>query len=320
MDYIESARNVFNTEISALKAMRDALDSTFSDILKELTVCKGKVVITAIGKPGHIAKKVSATLSSLGTPSIYLHPAEAMHGDLGILTSDDVVIAMSYSGESDEIIAILPVIKMIGCKLIALTGNRNSTLASAADIVQVFPKFEEACHMNLAPTSSTTVELCYCDALAIVASEVYGYTKEDFGRIHPAGSLGKKLILKVDDLMAKKGEIAKIKTKSLLMAAITEMTKKKLGIVSVVDPNDYVLGVLTDGDLRRAIEKKMDIYNVIVDDMMTKNPYTITKGKLAIEALNFLKDKSINSLPVVDNNKLIGTITWQMIVKAGIVL
>ena len=320
MDRLKEARRVFDTEIFALEKTRDALDEVFLNILELIVNCKGKVIITGMGKPGHIAAKLAATFSSLGTPSFRLHPAEAMHGDLGMVSENDIVIAMSFSGESDEIIKILPNIKMIGAKLIGITGNENSTLAKECDVVQILPKFKEACHLGLAPTSSTTAILCYGDALAVVASEIYGFKDSDFGLFHPAGALGKKLILKVDDLMAKGVDIPYVKTNTLLMNAIPLMSKKRLGIISVVDEENHLLGIICDGDLRRIIEKKIDIYSVTVNDVMIKNPKTITKDKLAINALNYLKQNSINNLPVIDNNNvLIGTITWQQIIKAGIV-
>lgn len=320
MDKLTEAKKVFDIEIAALKKTRDSLDETFVKILDLITTCKGKVIVTGMGKPGHIATKMAATFSSLGTSSFCLHPGEAMHGDLGMISENDVVIAMSYSGESDEIVRILPNIKMIGAKMVAITGNPNSALAKAADIVQVLPKFDEACYLGLAPTSSTTSVLCYGDALAVVASGIYGFTNSDFGKFHPAGALGKKLILKVDDLMAKEDAVPKVSCGTPLMTAIEVMSKKALGIVSVVDENDMVCGIITDGDLRRILERRVDIYSVLVDEVMTKNPYTMTPDKLAIDSLLFIKDKSINSLPIVDlKGKLVGTVTWQLIVKAGIV-
>ena len=201
MNIINEAKRVFDIEISALEKTRDSLDGDFEAILRAVISCTGKVIITGMGKPGHIGEKLAATFSSLGTPSFFLHPAEAMHGDLGMVAKDDVVIAISFSGESDEIVKILPTIKLIGAKLIGITGNGNSTLAEASDIVQVLPDFEEACYLGLAPTSSTTVALCYGDALAVVASGVYGFKDADFGKFHPAGALGKKLIYRVNDLM-----------------------------------------------------------------------------------------------------------------------
>lgn len=321
MDKLIEGKKVFDIEIEALKRTRDALDFTFVRILELIVNCKGKVIITGMGKPGHIAEKLAATFASLGTPSFFLHPGEAMHGDLGMVANDDLVIAISYSGESDEIVKILPNIKMIGATLVGITGNENSTLAQASDYVQVLPKFKEACYLGLAPTSSTTAVLCYGDALAVVASGVYGFKDADFGKFHPAGALGKKLILKVDDLMAHDEEIPMVKSGVLLMDAITVISKKGLGIVSVVDENNRLLGIICDGDLKRIIEKKIDIYSVVVDDVMIKNPKTFRKERLAIDALHFIKSHNINNLPIVDeNNILVGTITWQQIVKAGIVV
>ena len=321
MSKLDEGKHVFDVEIKALQKTRDALNETFLSILALVTQCEGKVIITGMGKPGHIATKIAATFSSLGTPSFCLHPAEAMHGDLGMISKNDIVIAMSYSGESDEIINILPNIKMIGAKIVAITGNADSTLSKAADIVQVFPEFEEACYLGMAPTSSTTAELVYGDALAVVASGIYGFKASDFGKFHPAGALGKKLILKVDDLMAKGKEVPKIYQNELLMDAITEMSKKGIGVVSVVDNENRLVGIITDGDLRRIIEKRVDIYSESVNHVMTKSPRKIGKDYLAVEALQFIKEQNINNIPVVeDDNRLIGTITWQMIVKAGIVI
>lgn len=321
MDKISEGRRVFDIEIDAMTKMRDALDDTFIKVLDLITNCKGKVIITGMGKPGHIGTKMAATFASLGTPSFFLHPGEAMHGDLGMVSEDDVVIAISYSGESDEIVKILPNIKMIGATLVGITGNENSSLAQASDIVQILPPFEEACYLGLAPTSSTTVELAYGDALAVVASAIYGFKDSDFGKFHPAGSLGKKLILKVGDLMAKNDDVPVVNEESLLTDAITVMSKKGLGVVSITDNNNVLSGIITDGDLRRIIEKKIDIYTVKVKDVMVCNPKKIEASRLAVDALKYIKQHSINNLPVVNKeNILVGTITWQQIVKAGIVI
>ena len=320
MDKLIEARCVFDTEIEALKKMRDRLDSSFLQILDSVTSCTGKVVITGMGKPGHVGKKIAATFASLGTPSFFLHPAEAEHGDLGMLSENDIIIAISYSGESDEIIRIIPNIKYIGAKLIAITGNSDSTLAKASNIVQILPDFREACHLGLAPTSSTTVELCYGDALAVVASLVYGFEDIDFGKFHPAGSLGKKLIFKVDDLMVKDEKNALIKKNESLKNAIIELSKKGLGIVSVVDGRDKLLGVITDGDLRRQLEKGVNVYELKVEDVMTRIPVTINSGKMAVEALNIFKNKRITCMPVLLEGKCVGTIQLKDIIGAGIVL
>ena len=320
MDRLNEAKKVFDTEIEALEKTRDCLNETFIQILDEISECEGKVIVTGMGKPGHIARKMAATFASLGTPSFYLNPADAMHGDLGMVSTNDVVIMMSYSGESNEIIEIIPAIKLIGAKIIAITGNGESTLAKNADIVQVLPEFAEACHLGLAPTSSTTVELVYGDALAVVASEINDFKDVDFGRFHPAGALGKRLILKVEDCMAKGNELPSVHTNSLLVDAIKEMTKKGLGVVCMVDDENKLEGILTDGDLRRIIEKRIDLYTEPVKNVMTANPKRFTKDKLAIEALKFIRSKNINNLPIVDEeDKLIGVVDWRQIVKAGVV-
>lgn len=319
MDKLAEGKRVFNIEIEALQKTRDVLGDTYVQILDLIVGCEGKVIITGMGKSGHIAAKFAATLASLGTPSFSLHPAEAMHGDLGMVSANDIVIAISFSGETDEIVQILPNIKMIGATLVGITGNPKSTLAQVSDIVQVLPEFEEACYLGLAPTSSTTSALCYGDALAVVASEVYEFKDADFGRLHPAGSLGKKLFLKVDDLMAKENANAKVYANVTLKDAIVELSQKGLGVVSIVDDEDDLLGVITDGDLRRQLEKGADIYALQVEEVMTKTPAIISKGKLAVEALNVLKKKNISCLPVLDGNKVIGTIRLQDIIGVGIV-
>ena len=320
MDRLSEAKKVFDIEIEALQKTRDSLDETFISILDEISKCEGKVIITGMGKPGHIAKKLAATFSSLGTPSFYLHPAEAMHGDLGMVSKNDVVIAISYSGESDEVLKIIPIIKLIGAKLIAITGNGESSLAKNSDIVQVLPEFDEACHLGLAPTASTTVELCYGDALAVVASEMYEFKDVDFGKLHPAGALGKKLLLKVEDVMASKEELPHVEDSALLVDAIKEMTNKGLGVVCITNDSKLV-GILTDGDLRRIIEKRVDIYTELVKNVMTCNPKRTTKDKLAIDTLKFIRANRINNLPVVEEDeRLIGVVDWRQIVKAGVVI
>lgn len=321
MDKLLKGKRVFDIEIEALKKTRDSLDDTFVKILDIILNCKGKVVFIGMGKPGHIARKLAATFSSLGTPAFSIHPAEALHGDLGMLSENDVVIIISLSGESDEIIKILPAIKMIGSMLIGITGNLNSCLAKYSDIVQILPDFKEACHLGLAPTSSTTVELCYGDALAVVASEIYGFQKADFAKLHPAGSLGKRIISTVYNLMAKNDDIPKVKSNSLIMDAIPVMTEKLLGLVIVVDSENRLLGLITDGDLRRCIQKRIDIYTTKVEEIMNKSPKTISEQKLAIDALKYMKTNNLSNLLVVDEkNQLTGVITMSMIIKAGIIL
>lgn len=320
MNKLHEAKRVFDIEILALSKTRDALDDTFIEILDLITNCNGKVIVTGMGKPGHVGTKIAATFASLGTPSFYLHPAEAMHGDLGMISENDIVIAISYSGESDEIVRILPNIKMIGATLVGITGNYESTLAQVADVVQVLPKFNEACYLGLAPSSSTTATLCYGDALAIVASGLYGFKDADFGKFHPAGSLGKNLILKVDDLMAKGNDNPVVHESVSLKEAIIELSKKGLGIVSIVDDSGRLIGVITDGDLRRQLEKGVNIYELSVDAVMTKKPITIESGRMAVEVLRELKDFNISGMPVLNMGTVVGTIRLQDIVKAGIVI
>lgn len=321
MDKIKEAQRVFDVEIEALEKTKNAIDDTFVNILDMITNCEGKVIITGMGKPGHIARKLAATMASLGTPAFCLHPAEALHGDLGMVTDRDIVIAISYSGESEEITRILPNIKLIGAKIIAFSGNSKSTLVKYSDIAQIFPDFDEACYLKLAPTSSTTATLVYGDALAVVASGVYGFDEKKFGVYHPAGALGKKLITRVQDIMAKEEINAVISINESLKNAIVEISKKGLGIVNIIDKSQCLQGVVTDGDIRRLLEKGVDVYTQNVKDVMTDNPITLREDDMAIEALKILKDKSINCAPVLDKQgKIIGTVTISMILKAGIVL
>ncbi len=319
MNELEKGKNVFNVEIEALEKTRDSLDNTFIQILDLVTKCTGKVIITGMGKPGHIASKIAATLSSLGTPSFFLHPGEAMHGDLGMISKNDLVLAISYSGESDEIISIIPAIKMIGAVLIGITGNEGSTLAQAADIAQVFPPFKEACHLGLAPTASTTAALCYGDALAIVASERYGFKDSDFGRIHPAGALGKKLIIKVSDVMLGMEKTAIVAKECSLKEAIVAMSKKGLTIVTALN-GKKIAGILTDGDLRRLLESEADIYSLPFANVMTREPTIVGQNIMAVDALKILRDHRFNAMPVINEyGDYQGIVTIHSIIKRGIV-
>lgn len=321
MNYIDEAKRVFDIEIEALNCLRNNLDDNFIQILKAITECNGKVIITGMGKPGHIARKIAATMSSLGTSAFFLHPAEALHGDLGMVRKEDVVIAISYSGESEEITRMLSNIKVIGATLIGISGEKDSTLIKYSDYSQVFPYFKEACYLGLAPTSSTTAALVYGDALAVVASGIYGFNEKNFGLYHPAGSLGKKLFIKVKDVMAEGESNAVINSGLTLKNAIVEMSKKGLGIITIVDNDRKILGVITDGDLRRQLEKGVNVYDLIVDEMMSKIPTIIKEESMAIEALQILKDKNVSSAPVVDENqRIVGTIRLRDILNKGIVL
>ena len=319
-DYISEAKKVFDKEIEALQKTRDALGEDFETILNLILGCEGKLILTGMGKPGHIATKMSATFASLGIPSFFMHPGEAMHGDLGMVEKKDVVMLMSYSGESEEVTRLMPVLKEIGCKTIAITGKPQSTLAQECQYHFFFPEFEEACYLHLAPTSSTTTLLVLGDALAVIASRAINYTRDDFGLHHPAGALGKKLLVKVKNLMYSGDEDAVVWEGSTLHQAIVEMSKKGLSMVTIVDTEDNIKGIITDGDLRRMLDKNVDVYNAVVDDLMTKNPTTVDYREMAVNALQTMSDKKITCMPVVnEENKLVGTILMQDIFKAGIV-
>ena len=320
MDIIKEAQWVFDTEIAALQATRDSLGSDFETIVQLILRCKGKVVVTGMGKPGHIGTKIAATLASLGTPSFFMHPGEAMHGDLGMVKENDVVILMSYSGESDEIVRLLPTLHEIGCITVAITGNQKSTLAKGSQYHFYFPHFEEACYMHLAQTSSTTSLLVLGDAIAVVASKLRNYTKEDYALHHPAGALGKKLLVKVENIMHAGNENAVILEGSTLRSAIVEMSSKGLSMVTIVDQDQKLKGIITDGDLRRMLERGVDVYNEIVDNVMTKFPKWIDQRDMAVNALQKMSDLRITGMPVMDSSdRVVGSILMQDIYKAGIV-
>ena len=316
---LRSARALFDTEIRAMEAVRDALDERFLTILDLIVQCRGKVIITGMGKPGHIGTKIAATMASLGTQSFFLHPAEALHGDLGMVGPEDVVIAISYSGESDEVIRLIPSLKLIGATLVGISGNADSSLIRFSDYSFVFPPFEEACHMHLAPTSSTTVALAFGDALAVCASERYGFNEKNFALLHPAGALGKRLLVRTGDLMHGDADHAVVAPGTALQDAISEMGRKALGILCVAE-NGSLKGVFTDGDLRRVMSRRVDIYSAVIDDLMTVSPITIQRDVLAVEALRIMNQRNISALPVLEGERLVGTIRINDITGAGIIL
>lgn len=319
-DVCAEAQAVFDKEIEALRKTRDSLGEDFEKLVELVLYCRGKVILSGMGKPGHIGTKMAATLASLGTPAFFMHPAEAMHGDLGMVTKEDVVILMSYSGESEEVTRLMPVLQEIGCITVAITGNASSTLNRECMYHFVFPAFEEACYMHLAPTSSTTALLVLGDALAITVAKLRNYTKEDFGLHHPAGALGKKLLVKVSDVMHKGGENAVIPTGSSLRSAIVEMSSKGLSMVTIVDEENHLKGIITDGDLRRMLEKGIDVYNETIDAVMTPNPKWIDCREMAVNALQFMSDRHITGMPVLDESgAVVGSVLMQDIFKAGIV-
>ena len=319
-DIQREARAVFDKEILALEKTRDAIDEHYEEILRLIVNCRGKVVVTGIGKPGHIGAKIAATLASLGTPAFFLHPAEAMHGDLGMVQKQDVVLLLSYSGESEEVTRLLPTLHEIGCTMVAVTGNPKSTLARACAVHFFFPKFEEACYLHLAPTSSTTALLALGDSLAVLASKARDFTEADFGLNHPAGALGKKLLVKVKDLMYSGADNALVFQGSSLRSAIVEMSAKGLSMVTVADENKALKGIITDGDLRRMLERGVDVYGETVDAVMTRNPKWIDQREMAVNALQAMNNFRITGMPVLDEEgRVIGSILMQDILKAGIV-
>lgn len=319
-DVIKEAGSVFDKEILALEKTKAALDEGFREILMLLVNCTGKVIVTGIGKPGHIDSKIAATLASLGTPAFYLHPAEALHGDLGMVQESDVVLITSYSGESEEVIRLLPTLHEIGCTTVAITGNGRSTLARECAYRFVLPPFEEACYMHLAPTSSTTALLVLGDALAVVASRMRNFTEKDFGLNHPAGALGKKLLVKVSDLMYTGERNAVVVRGSTLRSAIVEMSSKGLSMVTVTDEDGRLAGIITDGDLRRMLERGVDVYRENVDAVMTASPKWIDQREMAVNALQIMNNFRITGMPVLNGQgKVSGSILMQDIIKAGIV-
>lgn len=319
-DILTEARSIFDKEMEALVKTRDALGADFEKLVELVLHCRGKVILTGMGKPGHIATKIAATLASLGTPAFFMHPGEAMHGDLGMVERKDVVILMSYSGESEEVTRLMPVLQEIGCATVAITGKPKSTLARECMYHFFFPPFEEACYMHLAPTSSTTALLVLGDALALVVSRAKNYTKEDFGLHHPAGALGKKLLVKVRDVMHTGKDNAVIPMGSSLRSAIVEMSAKGLSMVTIVDGENHLMGIITDGDLRRMLEKGVDVYSETIDTVMTRNPKWIDSREMAVNALQYMSDRRITSMPVLDEDGcVVGSVLMTDIFKAGIV-
>jgi len=314
------ARQVLDIEADALRTTSSRLDAGFADAVHLILACSGRVVVSGMGKSGHIGGKIAATLASTGTPAFFMHPGEASHGDLGMIANNDVVLALSNSGESNEIVCIVPLIKRRGAKLIAMTGNPNSTLAREADAHLNAAVDKEACPLNLAPTASTTAALALGDALAVALLDARGFSADDFARSHPGGSLGRRLLVHVRDVMHSGDELPKIDHDASLKVALLEMTKKGLGMTAVVDPAGKVVGVFTDGDLRRALEHALDLQQARVTDLMTRNPKTIGADELAVAAVEKMDTLKINGLLVVDaDNTLVGALNMHDLLKAGVV-
>jgi arabinose-5-phosphate isomerase len=319
--YIKLGLAVLKTESEAITALMQRLDQSFHRACEMLLDCEGRIVVTGMGKSGHIGNKIAATLASTGSPAFFMHPGEASHGDLGMITTDDLLIALSNSGETSEITLLLPLLKRLGIPLIALTGNPGSTLARAADINLDVSIHKEACPMGLAPTSSTTASLAMGDALAIAVLQARGFTEEDFALSHPGGNLGRRLLLRVSDIMHTGDAIPLVPISSSLNDTLLEMTKKGLGMTGVIDPeNQQLLGIYTDGDLRRTFEKMPNINTAQVKDFMTPGCVTIEADRIASEALKLMHDRKINALLIVDKHNLVqGALNMHDLLRAGVV-
>ena len=311
---------VLETEASAIEALKPRIDDDFVRACHYMLECEGRVVVIGMGKSGHIGSKIAATLASTGTPAFFVHPGEASHGDLGMITARDVVIALSNSGSTEEILTILPIIKRLGVPLISLTGNPASPLAQAASVNLDVSVEKEACPLDLAPTASTTAALAMGDALAISLLEVRGFTADDFARSHPGGKLGRRLLLLIDDLIHTGERVPRVPTGTLICDALLEMTRKGLGATAVVDGDNQVQGIFTDGDLRRALDNDLDLHKTAIDDVMTRDCTLISPGLLAAEALKIMEDGKFNALLVVDDErKLIGALNMHDLLRAGVV-
>jgi arabinose-5-phosphate isomerase len=318
--YEQLGREVIQLEAEALLALAKRVDGQFAEACRLILACTGRAIVTGMGKSGHIGGKIAATLASTGTPSFFVHPGEASHGDVGMITTPDIVLAISNSGETEEILTILPIIKRMGVKLIALTGGLQSSLARQADAVLNAGVEKEACPHNLAPTASTTAALAIGDALAVALLKSRGFTREDFARAHPAGSLGRRLLLYVSDIMHSGTAIPQVAEGASLREALLEMTGKGLGMTGVVDHQGRLVGIFTDGDLRRALNRSVDIYNAKITEVMTQNPKTTRADRLAAETVQLMRSLKINGLFVVDeNNRVLGALNMHDLFRAKVI-
>lgn len=319
-DFISAGRRALQTEIRAIQALDAWLNDDFVAACELLLTCSGRIVVTGMGKSGHIANKIAATLASTGSPAFYVHPGEASHGDLGMITPQDVVVALSNSGETSEVLMLLPVLKRIGTRLISLTGNNDSTLGRAADVHLCIGKPEEACPLGLAPTSSTTASLVLGDALAVALLEARGFTAEDFALSHPGGSLGRRLLLRVSDLMHTGERIPLVDGDTPVTHALCEITSKGLGMTGITDNEGRLAGVFTDGDLRRMIDQRTDIHTTLIGEVMTSHCVTVNAQMLAAEALHIMQERKINGIMVVDEqHRPTGALNMHDMLRAGVV-
>jgi arabinose-5-phosphate isomerase len=313
------ASEVLDIEARAVDTLRARLDESFLAACQLCLETPGRIVVAGMGKSGHISSKIAATLASTGSPSFFVHPGEASHGDLGMITAQDVLLAISYSGETDEIVTIVPLVKRMGAKLIAMTGNSESTLAKAADVHLDVSVAEEACPLNLAPTASTTATLAMGDALAVALLELRGFTAEDFAKSHPSGSLGKRLLLRVSDVMQSGDAVPAVTPDVALTDGLMEMTEKGLGMTAIVDGDNRIAGIFTDGDLRRTLDTGIDVRSTRMDEVMHTNCKTISAEVLAVEAVVLMEENKITSLLVADDEgRLVGALNVHDLFRAGI--
>lgn len=316
---IEAGRSVIDIESKMIHSLLSRIDQTFVHACHLLLSCRGKIILMGMGKSGHIARKIAATFASTGSPSFFIHPGEAKHGDFGMITVDDTLIMLSNSGETEEILSILPFVKRLGIQMIAMTGNPSSRLAKSATINIDVSVAKEACPLGLAPTASTTAALVMGDALAISLLESRGFTAEDFAKSHPGGTLGRRLLLSVDELMHTGNNIPRVNNDALLKTALVEITQKKLGMTAVVNQHDQLMGIFTDGDLRRALDNHTDIHHTPIHQVMTKTPKVIKPDMLAYEALRLMEKNKITALIVTNEiNHPIGVIHLHDILRAGV--
>jgi len=305
---LELARTVLRIESQAVAALVDRLDESFLRAVDLLLQCRGRVVVSGVGKSGHVGRKIAATMASTGTPAMFVHASEAAHGDLGMITRSDVLVALSYSGETAELLTIVPTLKREGTPLVAITGNDGSSLARHADVHLDVRVDKEACPLNLAPTSSTTAMLALGDALAVACLDARGFGPADFARSHPGGALGRRLLTKVEDVMATGADIPSVPLTASVMEAIREISLKRLGMTAVLEADGRVAGIFTDGDLRRLLERGASVRDLTVAEVMTRNPLTIGPGALAAEAAQLIESTRRNQLLVVDNGRLVGAL------------
>lgn len=319
-NYIRSALDTLSLEQRALATLAEQIDARFVNACDIIMQCEGRLVVTGMGKSGHIGRKMAATFASTGTPSFFMHPGEAGHGDLGMLVKGDVLIAISNSGKSDEIMMLMPLVKHLQVPLITISADDTGPMPQNADVALTLGHSQEACPLGLAPTSSTTATLALGDALAVALLEARGFTADDFARSHPAGALGKRLLLHVEHLMHKDAELPKVYLDTPLNQVLYEITDKRLGMTTVIDENHQLLGIFTDGDLRRLLDREQFFnVHVPVGDVMTKTPYTIHVGMRAVDALSQLREKKINQFVVVDeNNTVVGVISMHDLISAGV--